>query len=53
MKKEYEIFCNSTGNPNSSGVRIRVTAESEHQAIQLALQRAGATNNKVASVKVK
>jgi len=51
MKKKYEVFCNSTGNPNGSGVRVRVEAESEFQAMQLALQRAGKPNDKVASLK--
>lgn len=51
MKKEYEVFCNSTGSPNSSGVRVRVSAESEHEAMQLAIKRAGGSNNKVATIK--
>lgn len=53
MKKKYEVFCNSTGNPNGSGVRVRVEAESEHEAMQIALKRAGGSNNKVASIKEK
>ncbi len=39
MKKTYEVFVNTTGNPNGSGTRITVQAESEHEAMQIALQR--------------
>ncbi len=53
MKKTYEVFCNSTGNPNASGVRVRVEAESEFEAMQIALRRAGGSNTKVASIKEK
>lgn len=53
MKKTYEVFVNKTGNPNGSGTRVTVQAESEHEAMRLALQRVGGIGNVVASIKQK
>lgn len=51
MKKTYEVLVNSSGNPSHGGTRLTVQAESEHNAIQIALQRH--PNEKVASIKEK
>lgn len=51
MKKTYEVFVNTSGNPSHSGTRFTVQAESEYEAIQEALRRH--PNEKVASIKEK
>lgn len=53
MKKTYVILVNSTGRPTSGGVRVTVQAESEFEAIRLAIQRAGVPNGQAAEVKVR
>ena len=52
MKKEYSVFLTKTGNPNSSGVRMYIEAETEFEAIQIALKRA-APGYQVASINLK
>lgn len=51
MKKTYVVFVNKTGNPHGSGTQVTVQAESEHDAMRIALQRVGGKNMVVASIK--
>ena len=53
MKRTYEILVNKVGKPGYSGTRVTVQAESEFEAMQIALRRAGVPDGKVAEVKVK
>lgn len=51
MKKHYEVRLSETGQPIGLIITTPVQAESEHEAMQIALQRY--PNNKVISVKQK
>lgn len=51
MKNEYVIFMNETGNPNGSGVELRIMAESEFEAIQKAQKQY--PRYKIARIKIK
>ena len=51
MKNTYVIFLTKSGNRCESGVQLQVQADSEFNAIQIALQRHPGL--KVASIKAK
>ena len=53
MKKTYSVLVNNTGRPTSGGVRVTVQADSEFEAMRLAIQRAGVPNGQVAEIKQK
>ena len=53
MKKTYSVLVNDTGRATSGGVRLTVQAESEFEAMRLAIQRAGVRNGQVAEIKQK
>ena len=52
MKKEYSVFLSRSGRETDSGVRMYIMAETEFEAMQIALRRA-APGYKVASIKLK
>lgn len=53
MKKTYEILVNKEGKRGYSGTRVTVQAESEFEAMQIAIRRSGVPNGQVAEVKQK
>ena len=52
VKKEYSVFLSRSGRETDSGVRMYIMAETEFEAMQIALRRA-APGYKVASIKLK
>ena len=50
-EKTYVILVNREGKPGYSGTRVTVQAESEFEAMQIAIRRAGVPNGQVAEIK--
>ena len=52
-KHEYEVFVNRDGNPFGSGTVVRVQADTEFEAQQIAKQRVpDGRNQQIASIKL-